>query len=205
LFLYLLVVFGLASAILSLTAYLPYLRDTYTGSTRPHRAAWLIWSVLAGISFFSQLHEGASTTLWFAGAQWAGTLSVLLLSVRRGKGVYLQGSDLVLLCAASAGLGLWYLTDTAVYALAISIGISLLGGTATVTKAYFAPEIETQATWALGLVGALCAVLSVGRFDPVLMAYPLYLITLNVAILTAMRLGRSRPTLARPLVASPVV
>ena len=47
--------FGLLSAALSVLAYAPYMRDTIFGQTRPHRACWFIWSVLATISFFSLL------------------------------------------------------------------------------------------------------------------------------------------------------
>ncbi len=73
--------FGIFSGVLSTYAYIPYILDTLAKRTNPQRASWLIWSVLGSIAFFSQLFEGASSSLWFAGVQVTGTISVFLLSI----------------------------------------------------------------------------------------------------------------------------
>ena len=85
----------------------------------------------------------------------------------------------------------WYLTDSAVYALMISIAIGLLGGVVTVQKAFQDPESETLSTWLLALLASVCAVLAVGTFDWVLLAFPLYLLALYAAIVTAVLCGDS--------------
>ena len=97
----------------------------------------------------------------------------------------------MLICAL-AGLILWYFTDTAVYALAISITISAIGGTVTVAKAYRAPQSETMTTWLVSFVASILAIWSIGTPDIILLAYPLYLFVLNGAIVVAMMLGRRR-------------
>ena len=187
-----LAVFGLASAILSTFAYFPYIRDTLLGETQPQRASWLIWSVLGSIAFGSQLYEGATDSLWFAGVQVSGTIIVFLLSVRLGVGGFLDRRDCLVLLLAAAGLVAWYTTETAAYALAITISISLLGGTVTIAKAYLDPGSETLSTWLLSFCASICALLAVGQLNWVLLAYPAYLFALNGAIITAMMLGRVR-------------
>lgn len=187
-----LMLFGIASGVLSTFAYIPYIIDTAARRTRPQRASWLIWSVLGSIAFFSQVFEGASSSLWFAGVQVSGTIIVFVLSIWVGQGRYLSRSDHAILGAASIGLLLWYMTDNAAYALAITISISLLGGVATVVKAYNDPDSETLITWVVSFVASLCAVLSVGRLDFTLLAYPLYLFTLYLAFIVAIVLGRVR-------------
>ena len=184
-------VLGPAAALLSTLAYMPYIYDTLRGETQPQRASWLIWSVLGSIAFASQVWEGAGVSLWFAGAQVSGTIIVFLLSISRGRGIYLSRPDERVLWMAVIGLVVWYFTETAVYALALTITISLLGGVLTVTKAYRAPESETLATWTFSLMGSLCAVAAIGTWEPVLLAYPLYLLVLNTAIVAAMGLGRA--------------
>ncbi len=188
---------GILSGILSVTAFLPYILDMLTGRTRPQRASWLIWSVLSSIAFCSQVYEGASDSLWFAGIQASGTLVIFMLSIALGAGRFIGRGDGYLLAAAAFGLVLWHHTDNAGYALAITISISLLGGVATVMKAYREPDSETMATWAISLVAAFLAVLSVGKTDPVLLAYPVYLITLKSAIVSAILLGRMKTRPAR--------
>ena len=190
----LLVVAGVLSGVLSTLAYLPYVVDTIKGRTQPQRASWLIWSALGSIAFFSQVYEGASSSLWFAGVQVTGTICIFLLSIRWGTGGFLNRRDCVVLMCAMAGLVLWYFTETAAYALAITISISLLGGSVTVLKAYRDPDSETLSTWLLSFIASACAIYSVGTLDWIILAYPLYLFTLNGAIVIAMLLGRTEDT-----------
>ncbi len=183
---------GLISAALSTVAYLPYIRDTLAGRTKPQRASWLIWSALSIIAFASQAYEGATGSIWFAGAQVLGTVIICVLSVRRGVGGFLSRRDAGILGLAAFGLVAWYLTDTAAYALAITISISLLGGSMTVLKAYQSPNSETLSTWLVSFFASACAILAVGSPDWVLLAYPVYLFTLNGAIVVATMAGRAR-------------
>lgn len=191
-----LLIFGIASGVLSTFAYIPYIIDTVARRTQPQRASWLIWSVLGSIAFFSQIFEGASSSLWFAGVQVGGTIIVFVLSIWIGQGRYLNKTDYLILAAAAFGLVLWYLTENAAYALAITISISLLGGAATVVKAYLEPESETLVTWVVSFVASICAILSVGVVDYTLLAYPLYLFTLYLMFIVAIVMGRSRAALA---------
>ncbi len=184
--------FGITSAVLSCFAYVPYVLDTIAGRTHPQRASWLIWSVLGSIALGSQIFEGAGPSLWFAAIQVGGTALIFLMSITRGNGTFLRRTDGFVLAAAGIGLVLWALTDTAVYALAITITISLLGGVVTVRKAYLFPHTETLAMWFTSFIAAGFAIAAVGAWNWVLLAYPLYLLVLNGAIVGAMLHGRTR-------------
>lgn len=184
--------FGVGAGLLSTIAFVPYILDTLAKRTRPQRASWLIWSVLGSIALGSQIYEGATSSLWFAGVQVAGTVIILLLSIRRGSGTFLSNTDFGILAAAGVGLVLWYFTETAAYALAITISISLLGGLATAVKAFYAPHSETLSTWVISFIASIFAVLSVGKADLILLAYPVYLLVLYLAFIIAILLGRVR-------------
>ncbi len=200
-----LTILGVFSGMLSIFAYIPYIIDIIAGRTRPQRASWLIWSVLGSIAFFSQVHEGAAASIWFAGVQVSGTVIVLLLSIWRGVGHYLKTTDFLVLACAAFGLVLWQQTESAAYALVITISISLLGGSVTVIKSYRDPDSETMVTWVVSLFASICAICSVGQLDFVLLAYPLYLFTLYGTIVLAMALGRStRRGFAKPLEGEPL-
>jgi len=183
---------GIVSAVLAAIAFVPYVADTIVGRTRPQRSSWMIWTVLSVVSFFSQAYEGATDSLMFAGVMTAGSLTIFLLSIRRGVGGFAHRQDAWLLAAAALGLVLWYTTETAVYALALAISISLLGGVMTVTKTYRDPYSETMPKWLLSLLAAVLAAFSVGEVNYVLLAYPVYLVVLNIAIIAATLAGRER-------------
>lgn len=185
-------VFGVLSAVIGLFGYAPYIRDTVSGKNKPERCSWLIWSVLGTLAFFSQLYEGATQSLWFAGTQVSATILVFLLSIRKGAGHFMSVSYFVVLGIAAIGLYAWYFTETAAYALFLTIGVSFVGGSLTVRKAYHHPETETPLTWVLALLSSALALLSVGRIDWILLAYPLYLFTLYAAILMALFLANRR-------------
>lgn len=187
-----LLLIGIASGIVGALAYVPYIRNTLAGRTRPQRASWLIWSVLSAIALCSQIWEGATTSLWFSAVMVSGTFIVFLLSIRYGVGGWIDRRDMWVLALAALGVVAWVLTQDAIYALAMTISISLLGGVVTVAKAYAIPKSETLSKWVLSLVSSALALVAVGAVDPVLMAYPAYLLVLNVAIIAAMLLGRGR-------------
>ena len=187
-----LLICGILAGVLSTIAFAPYITDTLRGRTHPQRACWLIWSVLGAISFFSQVYEGATASLWFAGVQVSGTILICLLSIRNGIGAYISSVDIYVLGAAAFGVVMWYMTETSAYALAISIGISLMGGCLTAAKAYKDPDSETLSTWVISFVASLFAIVAVGSLSPILLAYPVYLFTLYSVFICAILLGRRR-------------
>jgi len=182
---------GVLGAALSVLAFIPYIRGILLGGTRPDRACWLVWAVLATMSGASNVYEGAVTSLWFVGAQVLGTLLVFVLSIRWGSGNIMSAGSLWVLGVAVLGIVSWLMMETAAVALALSIGVSALGGARTVWKSYVAPDTEARGAWVLLLASAGFGVLSVGSVDALLIAYPLYLLGLYGAIVIAGIFGRA--------------
>ncbi len=180
---------GMLAAGLSIVAFVPYVRAILNGSTKPDRACWLIWAVLSSLSGASNLIEGAGTSLAYVGTQVGGTVLVCALAVRYGSGHLFNRANLLVLAIAALGIISWLMTDRAIIALTLSIGVSALGGLRTVYKAYEAPETEAGSAWFVLLVASVFGLASVGTLDPVLLAYPLYLTVLYVAVLGARMAG----------------
>src|SRR5687767_14476695 len=103
-------VVGLAAALLALLDPIPYVRDVLRRRTRPHRAAWLIWSVLAIVTFCAQVVDGATWSAAMLGVQAGTTLLVFMLSIRRGEGGAGYADAALLLLAAGGILG-WALSS----------------------------------------------------------------------------------------------
>ena len=184
-------IFGQLSAVLSVLAFLPYILGTLRRQTRPQRASWTIWGTLSSLSFAALLYEGASSSLWFVGAQAGGTVAIAALAVPFGTGGY-NRRDIAILALAGVGLVLWAVTKDAGWTLALAISVSLLGGVPTVLKAYRAAPSEALGTWVLLLLSALCALASAARPELMLLAYPAFLSTLYGAIVAAIALGHLR-------------
>jgi hypothetical protein len=150
--------------------------------------SWLIWGILGSILFLSQLAKGASFSLVMPAAQTIGDLFIFVLAIRWGFGGFLK-RDILALIGAALGLLLWYLTKEATIALFIAIFIDAAGAVLTVIKTYERPATETGSSWVLTFIGGLLACLAVGAFNPVLLAFPVYICLASGAILVAMRMG----------------
>ncbi len=184
----LLTIFGVVSGVLSAICYVPYIRDIFKGSTKPERATWFIWSVLTVILLFAQLAKGATNSIWLTVVQALGVTVIFILSLWFGEGG-LQRKDIVALGVATIGLVAWFITKDAAVALWLTIFIDFSGAILTIIKAYQEPETETQSTWIISSIAGLFGTLAVGSFSLGLLAFPVYVFLVNLAVFLAIRLG----------------
>ncbi len=179
---------GLFSGILAICSYIPYTKDILSKRVKPERASWLIWGVLASIAFFSQLSKGAQQSLWFTGFDSIGAILTFVLAIKYGFGI-VKKRDTLALVFAGIGLIVWYLTNNAIFALIMTMLIDAIGVSLTVWKTYEHPETETYAMWLIVCVASILAIISVGKFDIILMIYPFYIFLANFAVVIAIFAG----------------
>ncbi len=182
--------FALISAVLVLIGIPPYIRDMLRGVTKPERATWFILSVLGVIAFGSQVALGGTWSLVFSGLDALATLMVFALSIRYGVGGWTTLDKIALLIAA-AGVLIACIAREPIIALAGVILADISGTFLTVIKTYIEPSSETTITWLLTGTAALFGILAVGKTDPGLLLYPLYLMMANYVIPITQWLGYS--------------
>lgn len=117
-------IFGYLTGVLLIIGFALYLVDIVRGKTKPERASWLIWSVLGGIAFFSQLADGATWSLVLPGIDTLIVFAIFVLSIRYGVGGLLR-RDIISLVVAALGLLLWYLSREPLVALLAVLGVVL--------------------------------------------------------------------------------
>jgi hypothetical protein len=179
--------FGILSGLFPLLGALPYIKDTMQAKTKPHRASFLIWSLLGAIAFFSQLASGATWSLIILAEDTLGTLFIFLLTYRNGESGF-NRRDKAAIALACVGLILWYFTKQPLTALCITVAVDAIATVLTVHKTYLDPHSETFSTWLFSSIGGLFAALSVGRLSFALLLYPVYLVLANGAVAAAIML-----------------
>ena len=182
---------GYLSGIFILLSFLPYIKGIFKHETKPERASWLIWSILGGISFFSQLAKGASDSLWLAGVQTFGDLFIFLIAIKYGIGGLLK-RDILALIGAGLSLVLWYFTKEPVVALFIVIFIDALGVVLTIIKTRENPSTEPMSAWILTGLAGFFAMLAVGKLNFVLLSFPTYILLASLALILTIKLGAAR-------------
>jgi hypothetical protein len=184
-------VLGVLAGVTSVANTVPYVRDVFRGSTRPHRGSWLIWAVTAIVVYASQRADGASWSLIMAGAQAVLTAFVFLVAIRRGEGG-LSALDASMIALAAAGVAGWMVVEKPLVATTCVIAADLIAAALMVPKTYRDPASETFATFAIASVGGALAAGAVGAVDPSLLLYPLYFCAVNAAIAMLIAQRRAR-------------
>ena len=174
-------VFGVLAGVVGVVDTVPYVRDIFRGSTRPHRGTWFIWGLLAIVVCVSQRAEGASWSLVMAGTQAVLTGFIFVLAIRRGEGG-LTAADGILIAIAAAGMVGWVLVDEPIVATACVIVADLIAAAMMVPKVYRDPGSETLMTFVLAGIGGALAAGAVGAVDASLLCYPIYYCLVNWAL-----------------------
>jgi hypothetical protein len=152
---------------------IPYIIDIIKGKTKPERASWFIWALLMVVSAFSQIAKGGTYSVLFTIFNGIGVSTIALLSIKYGVGGFTK-RDKIGLCGVVLSLILWYLTNEPAVALILVILIDFIGAVLTIIKAYEHPESETLSMWLWAGVFGTIGAISVGSWNPILIAFPIY-------------------------------
>lgn len=181
--------FGVAAGILSVVDGAPYIRDTLSGRTRPHRGTWLIWCVLAIVAFASQVAEGGAWSLVMIGTQAVFTTIIWLLSIRRGVGG-VSTAERLLLGVAGLGLAGWALFSSPLLATIGVVVADTVGVVMMVPKTWKDPASETLSTFTLAALAGAFSAVAVGGLDMTLLLYPAYFALANGVVATIIAVRR---------------
>jgi hypothetical protein len=162
-------------------AFLPYLRDTVTGSVRPRVASWATWSLVTGIATIAALSQHAYTSALLTGVATCIELSVLVMALRKGAYDYswVDGaSQAISLCSIVA----WLLSKDATLAIMFNIAADLFGGVPTFYHSWLSPHDEAWQPFLLSSVGAAISFAAVGTISFVAAGFPMYLMLVGLAL-----------------------
>jgi len=175
--------FVILGALISLGTVMVYVRDTIRGRTQPNRVTWLLWSLAPMLAFAAELnaHVGLSALMTFS----VGFNPLLVLvasfvnpqaSWRIGRFDYLCGA------LSLAGTGAWLLTSDTTVALVAAIAADALAALPTVRKSITSPRTESRVIYLGGIINASIALLVVRRLDGAHIAFPVYILVVNLAL-----------------------
>lgn len=162
---------GVASAVLFIAGDIPYVLDTFKGTTKPHRITWGVISLLNAIGFANQYASGARNSLWLFGAGTVMTSLIFLGSLKHGEGGRSR-ADITCLAIALVGVALWLLFRSPLYSIFANILADIAALWPTYKKAAKHPETETRVAWLVGTISVMLSAVSVGKLDWQLLLLP---------------------------------
>ena len=184
-------ILGLVATIIAFYSYIPYIRDIFSGKTKPHAFSWLVWASLTGIAFFGQVADKAGPGAWVTGFTAAACFFIFFIALNRGeKNIVLL--DWLSLLGAVIALIFWFFTKGPFLSVILITLIDALGFFPTFRKSIMKPKEETLSTYALSGFKFILALLALDNVSIVTTVYPASLVLMNWFFVGTLLLRRRR-------------
>lgn len=184
-------ILGIVAIIIGLIGYVPYFRDIFRRSTKPHAFTWFVWASLTTIAFFGQLSDGAGAGAWVTGFTAFISIIIFFFALFWGE-KNITHSDWWSLIGAVCALGLWGITHNPLYAIILITIIDALGFYPTFRKSYNKPYQETLSTYTLSSIKFVVALIALESYTVTTWLYPFSLVIMNAAFVAMLYVRRKR-------------
>ncbi|MFA6888075.1 MAG: hypothetical protein WC254_01105 [Candidatus Woesearchaeota archaeon] len=172
------VIIGIIAVSVGVISYIPYTKSTIKGITKPHAFSWLIWSVIAAITFAAQLSGGAGPGAWISAVATISCFIIFLMALKKGeKNIVLL--DWLSLGGAAISLFCWYLTNSPLMTVIIITIIDCFGFIPTIRKSYFAPAEENTSLYALSSLSYLATLFAMNTYSIITILNPFVMVIAN--------------------------
>ena len=173
-------VLGLLAVVVAFVGYIPYLRDTIIGKTKPHIFSWFLWFLASFIAFGLQWSKGAGAGSYANFAMGLICLVLFVLSFKNGT-KNIRKADIVSLVLAIVAIFLWLVVDQPVWSIILIVIIDIFSFTPTFIKSWDKPYEETLITWFLTIIRQILILLSIAEINFVTVFFPSYALVVNIA------------------------
>jgi len=183
--------FGALSVALGLAGYVPYVRDTLAGRTKPHLFSWLIWGGGTAVAFAGQVRGHGGPGAWVSGVTVAGCATIVALAARNGIG-YVTVVDWFCAGGVLAAAGCWVGLGLPVVAIIAGRVVDAAGFVPTLLKSWRRPSEETLSIYVLSAVKFGCAALALARVTVLTALFPLVASVQELAVVVVIVVARRR-------------
>lgn len=171
-------IMGTLAVILTFIGYVPYLKDTIRGKTKPHVYSWFIWGFEAAIVFGLQMSQNAGPGAFVTLAASLISFTIATLGLKNGKKI-IKPSDTLFFTLSIVALGCWLIAKQPLISTLLITSTGLLGFIPTVRKSWNQPYSETVSTYVINTVRHSITLLSLENYNLITYLYPAAWVALN--------------------------
>ncbi len=164
------------------------------GKARPNPVSWLLWSITPAITFVAALSsETFNPSMLVTVAIGMSPLLVFVASIIKNPKL-LRWTQLNITCfiIALTGIGLWALTKQPLLAIALAITADIASAIPTIAKSAKHPYSEYLPSYMMSSLSMVLALLATERLDPLTLAFPIYILVINLVIITFVVVARKQ-------------
>jgi hypothetical protein len=169
-------VMGLASVVLAIASFAPYIVQIRSGTMKPHVFSWIIWSISTAVVYFAQVVADGGPGAWPTGVSGLMTMYVTWLAWSRHRDIDITKSDWFFLGAALASLPVWYVTSDPLWAVVILTTIDVLGFGPTIRKLYQNPYEESVFFYMTFAIRSAVSILALESLNLTTLLFPVAMV-----------------------------
>ncbi|MBP9817902.1 hypothetical protein KBC75_04110 [Candidatus Shapirobacteria bacterium] len=170
---------GIITILLAFISYIPYLRDTFKGITKPHMVSWFLWMFVSFIAFGLQWSKGAGAGAYANFAMGLISLVLFIQGIKSGT-KNIRPADVFSFILAVVAIILWLVVHQPTWSIILVVLIDIFSFIPTFIKSWHNPHQETLITWILSSVRQFLVILSLQSFNFVTALFPVYALTANI-------------------------
>lgn len=158
--------------VITLIAFIPYIRLIIKNEICPHVFSWVIWGTTTFVVFLAQMEDNAGVGAWPIGVSGTITIFIAILAfVKRGD-ISITKGDWFFFLAALSSLPLWYISSDPLWAVVILTVVDVLGFGPTFRKAYDDPYSESILFFGLFTVRNLISISALENYSTTTVLFP---------------------------------
>ena len=169
------------SSVVTIVAAVPYIIAIIGGRTKPRVVSWFTWTLITAIAAAASFADGQYPAAILSLCAAIETGLVVVLGLKHGDRKF-ERIDVICQAGALVGVALWLLLDSPAIAVAASVLIDLIGCIPTVLHSWRRPYEETWLTFLLSGIGGGLTLAVVGSWEVTAVAYPLYILLINLVM-----------------------
>ncbi|MBV6447760.1 MAG: hypothetical protein FCKEOINB_01396 [Nitrosomonas sp.] len=177
-------ILSLIAIAITLAAFIPYIREIFRGSVKPHIFSWVIWGATTLLIFLAQLEDNGGAGTWPIGVSATITIFIAYLAYTKRADVTITRTDWLFFAAALLSLPLWYWTSDPLWAVVLLTAIDVAGFGPTVRKAYQFPYSESLLFFALFTLRNVLVMLALENLSVTTLLFPAVMLVICVFMIT---------------------
>ena len=172
------IILVIIAASIAALSYVPYIKSMIKGITKPHAFSWLIWSVIASITFAAQITSGAGAGALVSAWNTILCLFIFVFALKNGE-KNIAFLDWLSLGGAVISLFFWYLTSSPLITVIIITIIDCIAFIPTLRKSYHAPAEENASLFIISSMSYVIALFAMATHSVITVLNPFVLIIAN--------------------------
>lgn len=170
-----------------IAGYYFYIKDMFTGDTKPNLVSWFLWVLGPTIGAFLQFKDGAGLSLLPVLVGGLGPLVIVGISLWRKNGFWkITFFDLVCGALALMAILLYIITHNLSFSIIFAILSDALGFIPTYKKSWTDPGSESWGMYAASAFFNFVGVLTITHWSFPIYSFGIYLVIANIAQLVVM-------------------